>query len=178
MTDRRPLYVLGVFALVILIVFALTRIGDDDDTEVLGVTVTAAPSAWEAGLERVTRIENELFANPDPSRVGEIMTADCPCFADTRGRLQALKDKGRHVDGDNLIIESATLNQQVNDDRVRVFVVISDNGRPTVDASGNVTSPSPDVERAGLIYTLARGTDQQWRIADRSPVSQERVEVQ
>src|SRR5688572_9721164 len=120
MTDRRPLYILGIFLVALVTIVALTRVGGGESkrTEVMGVTVTTStPPDWQAGMERVTKLENELFANPDPSRVGEMMTVECTCYADVRNRLQALKDKGRHVDGDNLRVESTTLNQQVSEDR-------------------------------------------------------------
>lgn len=178
MTDRRPLYVLGVLVAVMLAVLVITRFGDDDkSTEVLGVTVTVAPEDWRTAIDRLTKIENELFESPDSTRVGDIMTADCTCFAETTAALQSLEEKNRHVDGHNIIVDAATLNQEISNDRVRVFVVLSDNDRPTIDANGNVTSPSPQADRIGLIYTLTRGTDQLWRIADRGPASRSQVEV-
>jgi len=175
MINRRPLYVLSLFVIVMIVFLLASRMNlnnsSDANTTSTTTSTTIAPTDWQVGVARVTALENELFSNPDPSRVQEIMTTDCTCYNSTTQRLTTLKEQGRHVDGDNLKVDSVTLHQQISPDEVRAFVVISDNGRPIVDSQDKVIETSPKADRAGLLYLMIKGTDNQWRIADRVAAS-------
>jgi hypothetical protein len=181
--DRRPLVIVIFLLAVLLVMGIMSRLNNANaTTDSSGDTITnasadASRADWQDAVYQVTQVENKLFTNPDPTRVDEIMTDDCACASDTKTRLLMMKQTGRHVQGDNIHVDSVTLNQQVSPSEVRAFVVISDNNQPIVDSNGNVVSQSPRVDHSGLLYTMVRGDDGSWRIKDRSPISNARVEV-
>lgn len=184
MKDKRPLLILIAVAVLFGGTFAATQRSDGDPltpsstttavTFPTTATTAPAPAApWEAGLERVNRIENELFAAPDAARVDEIMLPDCSCHGETRSRLQRMKANGQRVDGDNLVLEYPDLRTQISATEVEVFVAVSSRGRPLVDRNGEAIEASPTVERVPLLYILRLGSDNQWRILSRGPVPEQ-----
>ncbi len=182
MKDRRALIALVVVGVLMVSGVAYARvINPSNENGVEGDSVTtAAPSTtpptssavvglsdWEAGLAQIIKVENDLFMAPDPSRVGEIMLTECACYADTVSRLTNLKTKGYHVDGANVVITRAQKVDEPAANQVRMVVDVKPDGKPGVDASGKEVFPSPVGYFPPEIYTIEKGQDGIWRIADR-----------
>ncbi len=142
-----------------------------EDTYVAGNVHTGSTviteEEWQRAIRSVTQLENDLFAKPDPARVGELALSTCDCYADTVRRLTALKTNNQHVAGPTLRVQSASLVQVPAPNQVDLIVTLIADGFPTVDANGNVIETGP----SGLLppnrYILDKGSDGRWRIAQR-----------
>lgn len=185
--DKRPLIVLVVVLALLVGGYVLTNRDDKGDNASSPTTVTtAAPSSttvvsdtpallaatgnasdWQAGLDRINRIENELFQNPDPTRVGEIMVPSCTCYQPTVDRLTVMKSAGRHVAGANIVLNNTAFVEQISDSRVSIFTDPQPAGFPTVDASGKKVEDSPTRNKLPFLYILDKDSDGVWRLSDR-----------
>ena len=183
MTDKRPLIALvvvlalfaGAYTFGQWYFFEPTATLDNSDAPSTTTTTAYVDSDvavatgdladWQAGIDRITAIENELFANPDPSRVGEIMLPSCSCYQPTVDRLTALKQANQRVAGANIVLtETQFLNQDGN--RVEIFTNPQPAGFPTIDSSGQTVEASPSRNNIPLLYTMDKTSDG-WRLAER-----------
>lgn len=200
MNNRRGLAVLFVIVLVAGLVVGYTTLRDKPDntapkldnspgatsqpryqtdgevTYLEGDAYTGAiPKAlanWREGLTLVTATENALFAQPNPARVGDFATADCPCNSEAVGLLTNLRDKKWRVAGDNLEITGASLLKVSADKRqVEAMISIETKGHDTIDANGNTIETGPSGLLPPFRYILEKGSDDRWRIADRAPLT-------
>ena len=181
MKDRRALIFI-VFLVVVMVGGALfIRSGNDssvaEDVPASNTTTsiasqTTAPITqrtkedFDTAVRRVTAIENELFTNPDPSRVGEIMTAECSCYGETRAALSNLASKGWRVKAANIAIESTSV-YSTKADEIEGVVEVSTFSNPAIDKSGNSVEKPPTPSNQPLVYLMKKGQDGVWRIYDR-----------
>lgn len=177
MKDRRPIVVVIIVLIALATFGVLSRDWSQSSADPVAPSASTTSSTvkpgeeWRPGFDRVTQLENDLFANPDPTRVDEVMLPECTCYSDTKNRLQALHDKGYRIDGANLLVDSVSLSQRIDDKTVQLFVVLSDNGKPVVDAGGKVIEASPNMKRRGLLYVL-RSDGTTWKIAKRNLIDE------
>lgn len=180
MQDKRPLFALvAIVAIVAGVAYFMN--GDDGGTSTAPTggstapvtladgTPAAEPSAEEfkRQVERLTAAENALFKAPDPTKVDEIMTANCQCYTDTRTRVTALKDKKYSFDGDNLNLLTASYLRGGGTTMEGAVRLAPGKGK-VVDDNGKVIEPAASGDYQPLVYTLERGPDGVWRIAGRS----------
>jgi hypothetical protein len=180
MRDRRAL--IAVVAFIGVIGVGLYLSSNSDPFDEATPTDTAVPAQTEPAesldvseaeqgnfrseIERIISIENELFADPDPSRVNEIMLQGCDCFDQTRQRLEELDANNWRVDGDNIEIVNASA-YLVEESMIEGVVNVAPAGKPVVDATGSVVEDSPSGSFQPLVFVLDKGQDGIWRVSER-----------
>lgn len=178
MKDKRPLLVL--VALVAIVAGAYYLLDSRSDGSSSGTTpVTTATTLdadanddataedFDTAIDRLVALENELFENPNPNRVSELMLAKCECYTDTRSRLETLDKENYELDGDSLKIEQISFLRSTATTMEGV-VRLTGGGGKVVDETGTTVEPAASGAFQPLIYTLEKDQDGVWKIADRS----------
>ena len=179
--DFKPLLVLGLVGALLGGGMYVNKSQREEAYREAGITTTAPDGPpvtsvdkatgdaadWAAGLERITRIENELYSAPNASRVGEIMLPACACYQDGIDRLNALKQKGRKVAGANIVLTKTTFIKQEGNSRVYTYTYPTSAGFGIVDSTGKTVEAAPPPNPKGFMYVMDKGTDGIWRLSDR-----------
>ena len=143
-------------------------------------TAPVGETDWRVVLEALGRRRQELYSNPDVSRIGEVCGDGTPCAEQLEVQLGDMASKGWHVEGgDPYTVLEARLEEFTGDslDEAQVVTIVAIVQRPSdagqiVDSAGavvaDVAAETPEGVNTENRTILGRvGPDgTEWRILD------------
>lgn len=105
-----------------------------------------------------------LSADPDPARVADVYTQDCPCFEEFLAAVEQLERDGRRFVGPVPTVLEWNVAQR-NPDGYVIRVRRQRNGAQELDAAGTVVRDYPQRPPDELFVTIRRDAEL-WRIAN------------
>lgn len=146
--------------------------GESTTTAAESTTTTVAavgPAEWIEVVNELNAQLADLYADPDPDRVGELMAEACPCYEQHTNNMAAIADEGQRIVGDPNAVLFVQEEATYDDGSVRLTIKIRPGEAQLLDRNGEVLqefSEDAEVPPCSSILLKPDGPNGTYRVHD------------